>query len=220
MARLTAEQIAGIVKAGGPPAGTTIAEWVWVARKESRFNTDAVSPTGCCIGPWQINVRANRDLIPETKVSIANGKSAMRSAPRNFFVAKQIYARQGWDAWDVVKGPKPTPTEADKRAARNPDPSAVAGSDIAPGPEKGVEAQSVLDLFTSSPQFFGAIFPGIAAAASWLGDPANWIRIVEVVGGGVLVITAANIVIRPFIEPAIKQASSALPAGRLAKLMK
>lgn len=38
-------------------------------------------------------------------------------------------------------------------------------------------------------------------AANWMADPANWVRVVYVVGGGVLAVAAVNVVARPVIAP-------------------
>lgn len=203
MAVLTAPQIAGIVTAQPPPAGTTVAEWVQVALDESSGRTDAVSPTGCCRGLWQINVAKHRDKIPEASVSIANGHAAMSSPLRNWYVARQVYTEAGsWRPWDAVKGAKPVVGTTARQAAAAPDYSvARSGGGVDPtntggaaSPEQGVEGESILDLVTSP---LDAVMDGLRAllevvnrVGAWVSDPHNWTRVAYVVGGGLLVVMA------------------------------
>lgn len=53
-------------------------------------------------------------------------------------------------------------------------------------------------------------------AAEWVSDPSNWLRIVQVVIGGTLIIAGLNIVARPLIAPV----ANALPAGKVIKAAK
>jgi hypothetical protein len=200
---LTARQVAGIVAAQGPPSGTTVAEWVQVAKDESSYDTTALSPTGCCRGLWQINVRAHRDKIVETRVSIENGHQAMKGANRNFYVARQVYTEAGsWRPWSAVRGAKPVVSAEARAAAANPDYSiATQGGAVRDpatgevGPEAGVEAIDVLDVVTSP---IDAVMSGLRAlvdvvnrVGSWVSDPHNWTR-VGYVGAGVALVIAAG----------------------------
>jgi len=200
---LTAAQVAGIVTAQPPPSGTTVAQWVQVALDESGFDTDALSPTGCCRGIWQINVSAHRAKIPEASVSIANGHQAMKSPLRNWYVARQVYTEaRGWRPWSAVHGPKPTVGNIAANAAAHPDFSiARQGGGVDPtntggaaAPEQGVEAESILDVVRSP---IDAVMDGLRAlvdvvnrVGSWVSDPHNWTRVGYVVGGGLLVVAA------------------------------
>lgn len=47
----------------------------------------------------------------------------------------------------------------------------------------------------------GRIAQVTAKAANWAADPANWVRVVYVVGGGVLAIAAVNVIARPVVAP-------------------
>lgn len=203
MTILTAEQVAGIVTAQPPPSGTTVAEWVQVAMDESSFDTDALSPTGCCRGLWQINVSAHRAKIPEASVSIANGHQAMKSPLRNWYVARQVYTEAGsWRPWSAVRGAKPVVSTTARNAAARPDFSiARAGGGVDPtntggaaSPEQGVEGLSILDAVRSP---LDAVMDGLRAlleivnrVGAWVSDPHNWTRVGFVLGGGLLVVAA------------------------------
>jgi hypothetical protein len=195
MAKLTAAQVAGIA-AQGTPRGTTVAEWVQVAMDESSFDTEALSPTGCCRGLWQINVRAHRDKIPEASVSIANGHQAMKSPLRNWEVAKMVYVEAGsWRPWSAVKGAKPVVSATARQAAAAPDFSvANSGGAVGGKPEEGVHAISVLDPVEAvAKSIFGgfeAIVDFLNRVGAWVSDPHNWTRVGYVAGGAALVIVA------------------------------
>ena len=193
MAVLTAAQVAGIASQG-TPSGTTVAEWVQVAKDESSYRTDALSPTGCCRGLWQINVSAHRDLIPETKVSIANGHAAMQGANRNWELAKLVYAKQGWRAWSVVKGARPVPSAEARAAAAAPDFSvANSGGAVGGKPEEGVQPVDPISAVADS--LFGgfqAIVEFLNRLGAWVSDAHNWTRVGYVVGGAALVLAAGS----------------------------
>lgn len=218
---LTARQVAGLA-AVDTPRGTTVAEWVAKARQESTFNTDAVSPSGCCVGLWQVNVRANCDLINECRDGsgdqadkIRSGKMVMKSATRNWYVTKAIYARQGWQAWSASGG-RPSPSAADREAAANPDYS-TAGQGAAaidpdtgrpyPGGEPGVEeepfhtAREAVDVLGDT---LSAIVEAVGAVGAWLADRHNWVRIALVVGGGAAALAAIGIAIKPQVESTVQ----------------
>ena len=54
-----------------------------------------------------------------------------------------------------------------------------------------------------------------AKAANWMADPANWVRVVYVVGGGVLAIAAVNAVARPVVAPAVQAVQQVTPTKTL-----
>jgi hypothetical protein len=221
---LTLAQVAGIA-AVGTPEGTTVAEWVEKARQEAgsrgcpagRINADATS--GIATGVWQVNVSANRDLIPETAVSIANGHAVMRSPLRNWEVTKMIFERQGWQAWRASGG-KPTPSDAARRAAGDRDTSVTdSGGSVDGAPEEGVEAQSVLDILTSTPRAIAALagylkdaVEVLVAAGKWIADPGNWARVALVGAGGAGMIIGLRVVAQPVIAPIEQKITGAATA--------
>lgn len=48
-------------------------------------------------------------------------------------------------------------------------------------------------------------------AANWAANPANWVRVVYVAGGGVLAIAAVNVIARPAVTPAVQAVRQAVP---------
>jgi hypothetical protein len=51
----------------------------------------------------------------------------------------------------------------------------------------------------------GRLAQTVAKAGNWLADPANWVRIAYVVGGGILAVTAIDVIIRPAVSGASGQ---------------
>ncbi len=48
-------------------------------------------------------------------------------------------------------------------------------------------------------------------AANWMADPANWVRVVYVVGGGVLAVAAVNVIARPVVTPTVQAVGQVIP---------
>lgn len=57
----------------------------------------------------------------------------------------------------------------------------------------------------------GRLVQVTAKGANWLADPANWVRVVYVVGGGVLAVAAVNVIARPVIMPAVQAVQQVTP---------
>src|SRR5688500_8803322 len=105
--RLTAAQVAFYVKAAGPPAGTTVAEWVAKADEESDYYADA--DNGIAAGLWQINYRVHKQLP----------NADLFKPGTNFQAAKRTHnAAGGWSPWNASGG-KPRVKEEHNAAASN-----------------------------------------------------------------------------------------------------
>lgn len=214
--RLSAEQVAGIASVG-TPEGTTVAEWVAKAREENAgFDADMVGLINPWdVGIWQVNVRANRDLIPEAQVSLENARSALKSPPRNWEVTKMIFARQGWQAWQASGG-RPSVSADDRQAAANADSSVSdSGGSVDGAAEQGVKGLSLFgfDLFDDVAKAIGLAVQVVVDAGKWLTDTHNLERIGFVVGGTVVAIGAGYIIARPTVEPVVRDAKSIATKG-------
>jgi hypothetical protein len=192
VAKLTARQVAGIVKAVGPPSGTTVAEWVQVAKDESSYRTDALSVTGCCRGLWQVNVRVHLAKIGVQ--TVAQGHGAMSDGVRNFQVAKVIYQEsKSWRPWDAVRGAKPVVSAEARAAAANPDMGYAVDKAANPTPAGelfGAAADIVTSPVDAALSGIKALVDVVNRVGSWVSDPHNWTRTGYVVGGVALVIAA------------------------------
>jgi hypothetical protein len=57
----------------------------------------------------------------------------------------------------------------------------------------------------------GRLAQAVAKAGNWLADPANWVRVAYVVGGGLLALTAIDVIIRPALSGTAGQLGRTLP---------
>jgi len=215
MTILTAEQVAGVVNSsGGPPSGTTTAQWVSVARRESGFNTDVEDflKSGH-IGLWQIGSREHFQKYGSNYGTEAQFKSVLKSPLVNWFVARQLYMASGWAPWRASGG-TPVPSSADTRAAANPDSSIgnAGGGDLGGAIPVGV-GSVIKDLnpMDDVVAFLKTITDPLLKFAEWVGNPHNWIRVVQVGAGIALGVVAVSIVLRPVID----DASSTIKKGLL-----
>jgi hypothetical protein len=202
MTTLTAAQVAGIVNSGGgPPSGSTTAEWVAKARQESSFIVEKEDflHSGHW-GLWQISENHFEKYGSQygTKENFVN---VLKNSPLvQWNVARRLFADSGWAPWRASGG-KPTPTATDIAAAGNPDTS-VAGSgagDVGEAVPQGLS--NVLgNPIDKIADILQTVLQPITAAAEWIGDPHNWVRVVQVIGGIALGIVATSIVLRPVID--------------------
>jgi hypothetical protein len=202
MTTLTAAQVAGIVASGGgPPSGSTAAEWVAKARQESQFRTDIEDFLGSGHwGLWQISENHFEKYGSQygTKENFVN---VLKNSPLvQWNVARRLFADEGWAPWRASGG-KPIPTAADTQAVANPDTS-IAGQGAG---DPGEAVPQGIGPTLSNPiegiaNVLQTVLQPITAAAEWLGDPQNWVRIVQVIGGVALGLVAASIVLRPAID--------------------
>lgn len=206
MTILTAEQVAGTVSAGGgPPSGTTVAQWVALARRESGFN-DSVQDflMSGHWGLWQIS-EDHFERYGSQYGTKENFVAALKSPLVNWNVAARLYDDSGWSPWRASGGP-PIPSRADNDAAANADTAfgASGGGDLGGAVPQGVgPALEALDPIGSIADVLKSVLDPILAAAKWIGDPHNWTRVIEVVGGIALGIVAANIVLKPVVDESI-----------------
>jgi len=66
-----------------------------VAQRESGFRADAVSPTKCCLGIFQIHYEANVKLIN----SLGFDRNDLFDAAKNVQIAYAMWQRSGWGPW-------------------------------------------------------------------------------------------------------------------------
>lgn len=201
MAKLTALQVAAAAMAGGFPA-QAIPTAVAVAYGESNFNT--TSSNDCCTGLWQVNRNAHSD-----KIQAEGGVVNLTNPVVNARIANKIYAGdwcggrapnghcQKYEAYGLNNAGK---TWAQKLQI-GAEAYAKLQAEIAAG-------KSAKDLIPGSPIIDLPSIPGASGLADtagaisaagkalvelmnrigrWVGDPQSWIRVAEVIGGGVLV---------------------------------
>lgn len=204
--------IAGAVILGGLAGQNdrrAIAQWVAIALAESSGRVNARN--ACCTGLWQIH-KVHAGSIPGAPSSESEFRDWLSRPIQNAKAAKNVYDRQGFNAWEVyTNGRYRAFMGRGEAAASNPDVTAAAemsGSDASVGDIIDVG----VDVLTPEPlEAIGAaitnLFTIIKDAALWIGNPANWIRIIQVGGGLALGIAAASIVVKPVVTDIKKTVS-------------
>lgn len=206
MAKLAAYQVAAAALLGGfPPSEVPTA--VAVARGESSYNTK--SSNSCCQGLWQIHRNAHAD-----KIAKAGGVDALNDPVVNARLAHQIWAAAGgwctsgrvgqcnpWQAYGVsnatgawkaklAEGARAY-AEVQKRQQAGESLQAMAGSSggaaaaglpLPPNP-----LNAVMDVGGAIAGFAQSIIDFGNRVGGWIADPHSWIRVAEVIGGGLLV---------------------------------
>jgi hypothetical protein len=174
-----------------------------IALAESGGNTDAHHVAGPpkqripedSRGLWQINVLAHPEFASQNLYDPAvNAKAALA-----------VYKKQGWNAWSTFNGVK--------YFAYLPLTSAVAST------------LNVKTLPGDTGKAIVSNVPGVEEAktiaevsgkvGSFLVNPHNWLRILYVAVGGVILVIALNIFAKPVTEPIILEGGKV--AGAVAK---
>lgn len=238
MPKLTPMQTAAAAYLGGF-RGDEIATAVAVARGESNFNTG--SRNACCSGLWQIHRTAHADKIkrhggegklldPAVNAQIAHEIYTAAGGWGPWSAYRSDNAGASW-ASKVAQGKRAVDNlnkkvhslqlrsrlsitgqlrflsyeEACRQILKEAGIDTNAGGGTDPLDVAGDVAGGVLQFFT---------FPKLEGLAQALTDPHTWLRIAQVVMGGLLVIVA---VVQ--LTGATKLAG-VLPAGRIAKALK
>lgn len=208
MPMISAVQLANTIK-GLPgaeiPRGTTGPEWIALARGESGpgedadnydinaplFNTEARNPEPCSARGDHANgiFQFCENTLPRDKAN--NLFNAI-------YEAFDLYNERGWQPWAASHRPSRSDREAWNAAegATQVDPTSPSdlfglGSALISDPMEMVAAalKPIKDLVEM-----------VADAARWVGDPNNWVRILQVGGGIALALVAASIVAKPVIQ--------------------
>lgn len=188
--KLTAAEIAQVARgAGFGKDESTLATAVAVALAESSGRTNAVSPTGCCHGLWQINV----DVHPYTKTQ-------MQDPAQNAAAAWKISnSGTNWKPWSAFTNNSyllylpsaRTASRARTSDNQGADPS-IAGNAI----------DDLQDDFMDGIQ--GVTYP-ITATKDWLSDRNNIFRIVKVIAGGAIAILGLKLIVKQPVMAVIKE---------------
>jgi hypothetical protein len=184
VATLTAPQIAAVIAAGpSPPSGTTAAEWVALAQRESSGRTDVRSPSGRHVGLWQIG-KFHYPLVIDSGATNEEVFARWLETPNNNWRAATIvYGRQGWGAWEASHAE----TEEARQAVANPNSEGVEGTfglgDVADAIPDPLEQIKMLA------EVFGK-------ALEWITDPNTWRRIALVGAGVGIALVAVNALIK------------------------
>lgn len=187
---LSTAEITAVARAAGfGKDADTLATAVAVALAESSGRTNAVSPTGCCHGLWQINVNVH----PYTKAQ-------MRDPAQNAAAAWKISnGGTNWKPWSAYNNGAYFFYLA----------SARSESRVPTANDDGRDPSIATDNFGGVADDFmdgieGITYP-LSATKEWLSDRNNIFRIAKVLMGGAIVVLGLKLIVKQPIQTVIKE---------------
>lgn len=130
-------------------------------------------------GLWQINMLG--DMGPSRRKSLQINKNEDLFVPAiNAMAAYKIYKSQGLNAWSTYKNGdyKDHLSKADADAATL--------EELNKNPIESSPIGDIASLIADNP--ISNIAEAVMKAAAWMSNPSNWVRVVYVAGGGVVII--------------------------------
>lgn len=180
-----------------------------IAMAETRGSGDTnahnTTPPDDSYGPWQINMYGS--LGPSRRKAFGLSKNEDLFNPlTNALAAKKIANSQGLSAWSTYNDQKYK--------------QYMSGSPAEPVDQASAETVSAVPDVAGS---LADIASTSLAAATWISTPNNWLRILYVTGGAVVVVVALRTLMAPAIDKAASGAmkvATKLPAGKAVKAVK
>jgi Lysozyme like domain len=205
MTTLTSRQVAALAYDAGW-RGNNVITATAIAHAESGNRTDAVGPTLSCgqgaQGLFQINVCVNHCSNPTDPKA-------------NTACAYRVFRSQGWNAWSTYKSGAykqyiMDATQAYQGAGNQSQVNEILKS-IGIGLGYVPGASGLTDL-ASNPvlQGFQSIITFMNRIGSWISNADNWVRVMKVIVGGVVIIVGLGIVAKD-------TGLNNLPAGKIIK---
>ena len=240
MATLNAVQVAAAALMGGfSPNDVPTA--VAVAKGESSFNTKASN--SCCQGLWQIHRTAHAD-----KIKKYGGVEKLNDPVVNAKIAHEIFQAAGgwcthgsppncnpWQAYGVsnLTGSWKSKLAEGAKAYAEVQTMTSNGKTLAEIVNEGLDRSFGVDPddlpiigdVIDTGQAIAGLAKGIIdfgnRLGSWISDPQSWIRVAEVVGGGLLVMLGLRIAFNAQVNDIGRTVVSYVkPGGKAAKLAK
>lgn len=235
MTQVSPECAVGYAMIGGWRTQNDIITAVAVAMQESNLNTDAAN--SCCVGLWQINLKAWNTTADKMKNPVANAQMAYKiwqQQGHGSFCSTGSPSSHTCNPWQAYGASQPGRSwQQALQMAKNAYASVLAkgiASDILSGDvnstagdplkvlaEKGLDCvgEDVLNTGLSVPNPLGAAEAVIAAfnrMGAWITNPDNLMRIVKVGLGAVIVIVGgAALMDKELSGPAASIARKVIP---------
>lgn len=161
-----------------------------VAMAESSGDSTVVNKSSGAVGLWQI--------MPATARSVGQSDSVnmLKNPLYNATTAAKIKKRDGWSPWSAYNNGS---------YKQYLDEAEDAG-----GIDWGGEDSELFDNPVQGLEDIGAASRDLVRAGQWIANPQNLLRVVYVVGGGVLIIAGASALAKPVWEPALAQTRGAV----------
>lgn len=229
MAKLSAVSVAALAYMAGWKSASENVTAVAVARQESNFSTTAAN--SCCVGLWQINLKAHgvtkEDMVQPDKNALkayqiykGAGGWCTRGKPPNGCNPWQGYGARDWQTALNVGGK--AYAELVRRMATGEKPEDVYGKELAGGIIGGMMdgpgMPSPLDTANAIAGSAKAMVDFMNRTGAWIGNSENWQRVLKVVAGVVVIVVGGALVSKD--SPMMATAMKALPTGKATKLIK
>lgn len=162
-----------------------------VAIAESGGCTSCYNGT-CCTGLWQVHAtHAGKLGSPSDRAAFI---AWLRNPDNNTRMATHIYNTQGPKAWEAFTNQ--SYRQYIERARKVTGVSGPSAIDIATaGIEATTDVGAGFNPLGSITDALNQLMAVVSKAAAWIGDPHNWVRVVEVVGGLALGVVAVGIAV-------------------------
>ena len=208
MATLSAVQVAALAYMAGWRE-KEIAEAVAVAKGESGYRTDAAN--SCCVGLWQVNLKAHGVSAEDMKDPAKNAAKAYaiyksaggwctRGKPPNCN-PWQAYGKGNWNG-ALSEGTRAL-ASLKKQMASGKTPADIANSSFLEGLGEGITS-SIPGADTAA--VLTAFVDALNRVGAWISDPENWVRIVKVMGGVTIVIVGGAVIAKDPIVSGLRTA--------------
>lgn len=205
--------------------GTRASDASWVAMAESSGDASVVNSIGA-VGLMQINQPVHVQAHPSWSVKwLQNPVNNLRAAKVLFDAAGKKWDGPWLDSRD--KGGLPTGNGGwgqhvkGSGATTVSDPCEGLTGDMKTRCEESNGGTTDIPIDPNDPGAGGDLGSLVlqvgrlaqitAKAANWMADPANWVRVTYVVGGGVLAIAAVNVIARPVVAPTVQAVRQVIP---------
>jgi hypothetical protein len=203
--KFTAECIAGVAwVAGFGRDRPTLERAVAVALAESSGRTKIINSIGCCVGLWQINVKAHKQY------TVAQMQDPQQNANAAWTISN---GGRNWTPWEAfTKGAYLVYMPAakigvDKFYNRNPS-NNPNNNPLVPD-----QLEQPLDQLSNLAQF-------PAKVTAWLSDRNNIIRLVKVGAGIAIAIVGVAVIARPIFKPVQETAMKVIGVAGPGKITK
>jgi len=182
--------------------GNDLVRAVAHAGAESSFDPNATNNIGAGhTGLWQISGVHLRDHPQWTRAWLKNPAN-------NAVAAYTLFRQSGWQPWLATAGRRLLYMKTAEDAVRqigetNVDPTTIGGAIDAPDLSGGMlgTAKQAIELAVK--------------AGNWINDPSNWLRVLYVGLGGILVVSALIVVVLPAVQSTAKTATKVATKGIL-----
>jgi hypothetical protein len=244
MTKLTTAQIKGLAYGVGLDDNQA-SIMTAIALAESGGNTDSHNPIppDDSYGLWQINMLGSMGTSRRKALGLPSN-SALYDPSTNAVAMKYIYSRQGYKAWSTYGGPKYQLFISKAKAAK-PDSSMLTQGGswwdwatskdpwnlVPPKYEKSIPngvggssdpvggaLNNAVDSTASLAGQVGNVANAVSKAGDWLSNATNWLRILYVGGGAVVLVLAMQSLFKPVTDAAI--GGTAKTAATIAKAVK